>query len=162
MKKRKRLALIITTAVVVSMSMGNIAFAKTGVPVQEVEHIQYVSGEHNESKNQEVVEVQNTGEKEEQKDKESNIQDNVNIANMSKEDEAGVAVNTGNIAYLDTFSGSDNKDGTSAVNAVKSLEKALQIAGKGGTINVINSSVVIKENKTISNVTFKKRCKLQR
>lgn len=69
MKKRKRLALIITTAVVVSMSMGNIAFAKTGVPVQEVEHIQYVSGEHNESKNQEVVEVQNTGEKEEQKDK---------------------------------------------------------------------------------------------
>lgn len=92
MKKRKRLALIITTAVVVSMSMGNIAFAKTGVPVQEVEHIQYVSGEHNESKNQEVVEVQNTGEKEEQKDKESNIQDNVNIANMSKEDEAGVAL----------------------------------------------------------------------
>ena len=156
MKKRKRLALIITTAVVVSMSMGNIAFAKTGVPVQEVEHIQYVSGEHNESKNQEVVEVQNTGEKEEQKDKESNIQDDVNIANMSKEDEAGVAVNTGNIAYLDTIFGSDNKDGTSAVNAVKSLEKALQIAGKGGTINVINSSVVIKENKTISNVTFKK------
>ena len=49
MKKRKRLALIITTAVVVSMSMGNIVFAKTGVPVQEVEHIQYVSGEHNES-----------------------------------------------------------------------------------------------------------------
>ena len=156
MKKRKGLALIITTAAVVSISMGNIAFAETRIPMQEVGNIQNVSVETNKSKNQEVVEVQNTGEKEEQKDKESNIQDNVNIANMSKEDEAGVAVNTGNIAYLDTWSGSDDKDGTSAANAVKSLEKALQIAGEGGTINVINFSVVISKDTTISNVTFKK------
>ncbi len=82
------------------------------------------------SKNQEVVEVQNTGEKEEQKDKESNIQDDVNIANMSKEDEAGVAVNTGNIAYLDTIFGSDNKDGTSAVNAVKAWRKHCKLQEK--------------------------------
>lgn len=62
----------------------------------------------------------------------------------------------GKTVWLDTAAGSDAADGSSTPNSVKTLEKALELAGEGGTIMVtgdreieITSSITLDNNITI-------------
>lgn len=58
-----------------------------------------------------------------------------------------------NVVYLDSRSGNDTNDGSSAENAVRTLTKAIEIAN-GGIIYLLNP-IDINENVTLENVTFR-------
>ena len=60
---------------------------------------------------------------------------------------------TGATVYLNTTAGSDSNDGQSAAQAVKTLDKALELAGEGGTI-LLGATVSISADKTLANVTI--------
>lgn len=60
--------------------------------------------------------------------------------------------------YLDVVNGSDNNDGTSASAAVKTYDKAVELAGDGGIV-AVNNTVTLSGSGTVSyfdNVTFKR------
>ena len=59
----------------------------------------------------------------------------------------------GTTVYLNSSSGDDANDGLSAANAVKTLDKALELAGEGGTI-LLGSTVFISDDRTLEGVTI--------
>lgn len=59
----------------------------------------------------------------------------------------------GAVVYLNTSTGDDSKDGQSEATAVRTLDKALELAGEGGTI-YLGSQVTITSEKNIENVNF--------
>ena len=64
----------------------------------------------------------------------------------------------GATVYLHPENGSDNKDGATKDNAVRTLDKAMELAGEGGTIYV-GASIPVNNGVTVTldkNITFKK------
>ena len=60
---------------------------------------------------------------------------------------------TGATVYLNTTAGSDSNDGQSAAQAVKTLDKALELAGKGGTV-LLGATVSVSADKVLADVTI--------
>ena len=67
-----------------------------------------------------------------------------------------VPLAAGSTVYLNTASGVDTNDGSSASKAVLTLDKALALAGAGGTIVVDGNGISISSEVTLDNITFKK------
>ena len=60
---------------------------------------------------------------------------------------------TGATVYLNTTAGNDANDGQSAAQAVKTLDKALELAGAGGTV-LLGATVSVSADKVLADVTI--------
>lgn len=169
MKLKKILAMLMTTATVMSMTVGNVSFAAgtdmpTAVQQGEEESQKTETQNEQEETSQEVQESTERGGKEEDskneseevaQEKDSAREDATEVQTQESKEEEGIAVQAAKTVYLHTESGSDDKDGATSVNAVKTLQKALELAGEGGTI-IVRSSIVIETDTSLSNVTIKR------
>ena len=170
MKLKKVLAILMTTATVMSMTVGNVSFAAgTDMPtaVQQGGEESKKSEALNEQEetSQEVQESTERGGKEEDskneseevaQEKNSAREDATEVQTQESKEEEGIAVQAAKTVYLNTVSGSDGKDGATSANAVKTLDKAVELAGEGGTVYLTLAGVTIDKNTNLSNVTFKR------
>lgn len=89
-------------------------------------------------------------------EKNSAREDATEVQTQESKEEEGIAVQAAKTVYLNTVSGSDGKDGATSANAVKTLDKAVELAGEGGTVYLTLAGVTIDKNTNLSNVTFKR------
>ena len=170
MKLKKVLAILMTTATVMSMTVGNVSFAAgTDMPTavqqggEESKKTEALNVQ--EETSQEVQESTERGGKEEDskneseevaQEKNSAREDATEVQTQESKEEEGIAVQAAKTVYLNTVSGSDGKDGATSANAVKTLDKAVELAGEGGTVYLTLAGVTIDKNTNLSNVTFKR------
>lgn len=170
MKLKKVLAMLMTTATVMSMTVGNVSFAAgtdmpTAVQQGGEESKKTEALNEQEETSQEVQESTERGGKEEDskneseevaQEKNSAREDATEVQTQESKEEEGIAVQAAKTVYLNTVSGSDGKDGATSANAVKTLDKAVELAGEGGTVYLTLAGVTIDKNTNLSNVTFKR------
>ena len=170
MKLKKVLAILMTTATVMSMTVGNVSFAAgtdmpTAVQQGGEESKKTEALNEQEETSQEVQESTERGGKEEDskneseevaQEKNSAREDATEVQTQESKEEEGIAVQAAKTVYLNTVSGSDGKDGATSANAVKTLDKAVELAGEGGTVYLTLAGVTIDKNTNLSNVTFKR------
>lgn len=170
MKLKKVLAMLMTTATVMSMTVGNVSFAAgtdmpTAVQQGGEESKKTEALNEQEETSQEVQESTERGGKEEDskneseevaQEKNSTREDATEVQTQESKEEEGIAVQAAKTVYLNTVSGSDGKDGATSANAVKTLDKAVELAGEGGTVYLTLAGVTIDKNTNLSNVTFKR------
>lgn len=170
MKLKKVLAILMTTATVMSMTVGNVSFAAgtdmpTAVQQGGEESKKTEALNEQEETSQEVQESTERGGKEEDskneseevaQEKNSAREDATEVQTQESKEEEGIAVQAAKTVYLNTVSGSDGKDGATSANAVKTLDKAVELAGEGGTLYLTLAGVTIDKNTNLSNVTFKR------
>lgn len=170
MKLKKVLAMLMTTATVMSMTVGNVSFAAgtdmpTAVQQGGEESKKTEALNEQEETSQEVQESTERGGKEEDskneseevaQEKNSAREDATEVQTRESKEEEGIAVQAAKTVYLNTVSGSDGKDGATSANAVKTLDKAVELAGEGGTVYLTLAGVTIDKNTNLSNVTFKR------
>ena len=170
MKLKKVLAMLMTTATVMSMTVGNVSFAAgtdmpTAVQQGGEESKKTEALNEQEETSQEVQESTERGGKEEDskneseevaQEKNSAREDATEVQTQESIEEDGIAVQAAKTVYLNTVSGSDGKDGATSANAVKTLDKAVELAGEGGTVYLTLAGVTIDKNTNLSNVTFKR------
>lgn len=170
MKLKKVLAILMTTATVMSMTVGNVSFAAgtdmpTAVQQGGEESKKTEALNEQEETSQEVQESTERGGKEEDskneseevaQEKNSAREDATEVQTQESKEEEGIAVQAAKTVYLNTVSGSDGKDGETSANAVKTLDKAVELAGEGGTVYLTLAGVTIDKNTNLSNVTFKR------
>lgn len=170
MKLKKVLAMLMTTATVMSMTVGNVSFAAgtdmpTAVQQGGEESKKTEALNEQEETSQEVQESTERGGKEEDskneseevaQEKNSAREDATEVQTQESKEEEGIAVQAAKTVYLNTVSGSDGKDGATSANAVKTLDKAVELAGEGGTLYLTLAGVTIDKNTNLSNVTFKR------
>ena len=170
MKLKKVLARLMTTATVMSMTVGNVSFAAgtdmpTAVQQGGEESKKTEALNEQEETSQEVQESTERGGKEEDskneseevaQEKNSAREDATEVQTQESKEEEGIAVQAAKTVYLNTVSGSDGKDGATSANAVKTLDKAVELAGEGGTVYLTLAGVTIDKNTNLSNVTFKR------
>lgn len=172
MKLKKVLAILLTTATVMSLSVGNVVLA-AGVNLQtEVQQVENTAGSTSEGEqtqkeeqktDTEEQEDQKTSEKEqaEETQKESDAENQEQKKQDAQEETVQeteseeIQTQAATTVYLNLSSGSDSNDGSTAGKAVKSLDKAIQLAGKGGTIYTA-SAITVSSDKTLSDVTLKR------
>ena len=169
MKLKKVLAMLMTTATVMSMTVGNVSFAAgtdmpTAVQQGGEESKKTEALNEQEETSQEVQESTERGGKEEDskneseevaQEKNSAREDATEVQTQESKEEEGIAVQAAKAVYLHPDRGSDDKDGATSENAVRTLQKALELAGKGGTI-IVKNSIVIDTDTSLSNVTIKR------
>ena len=190
MKKKQLLALVLSTSVFLSTSLGTVSFAKedteqsvtwgeimedddSDVAVKGTEGADnsartLTSGEPevvtedsktstNISKdNEETENVKDISEISGSEEEATETEDGKNTV-VTQSDEEATPTETGTVVYLDFYSGSDtDNDGSDEEHGVQSIKKALELAGKGGTIIVtgqravqIKEDVVFDDNLTI-------------
>ena len=166
MKLKKVLAMLLTSAMVMSMNVGNVAFAAE--QNTQVEAQQNTGGTEAGSEQSDVnlpsQSSQNSDgtvdkDTEDQSDKDADKSENTESVQkndaetktQASKEEDGIAVQAANTIYLNPRSGSDTaNDGSTASKGVKTLSKALQLAGEGGTIYITESSLDITSSTTIS------------
>lgn len=170
MKLKKILAMLMTTATVMSMTVGNVSFAAgtdmpTAVQQGGEESKKTEALNEQEETSQEVQESTERGGKEEDskneseevaQEKNSAREDTAEVQTQESKEEEGIAVQAAKTVYLNTVSGSDGKDGATSTNAVKTLDRAVELAGEGGTVYLTLAGVTIDKNTNLSNVTFKR------
>ena len=170
MKLKKVLAILMTTATVMSMTVGNVSFAAgtdmpTAVQQGGEESKKTEALNEQEETSQEVQESTERGGKEEDskneseevaQEKNSAREDATEVQTQESKEEEGIAVQAAKTVYLNTVSGSDGKDGATSANAVKTLDKAVELAGEGGTVYLTLAGVTIDKNTNLSTVTFKR------
>lgn len=170
MKLKKVLAILMTTATVMSMTVGNVSFAAgtdmpTAVQQGGEESKKTEALNEQEETSQEVQESTERGGKEEDskneseevaQEKNSAREDATEVQTQESKEEEGIAVQAAKTVYLNTVSGSDGKDGATSANAVKTLDKAVELAGEGGTVYLTLAGITIDKNTNLSNVTFKR------
>lgn len=170
MKLKKVLAMLMVTATVMSMTVGNLSFAAgtdmpTAVQQGGEESKKTETLNEQEETSQEVQESTERGGKEEDskneseevaQEKNSAREDTAEVQTQESKEEEGIAVQAAKTVYLNTVSGSDGKDGATSANAVKTLDKAVELAGEGGTVYLTLAGVTIDKNTNLSNVTFKR------
>lgn len=170
MKLKKVLTILMTTATVMSMTVGNVSFAAgtdmpTAVQQGGEESKKTEALNEQEETSQEVQESTERGGKEEDskneseevaQEKNSAREDATEVQTQESKEEEGIAVQAAKTVYLNTVSGSDGKDGATSANAVKTLDKAVELAGEGGTVYLTLAGVTIDKNTNLSNVTFKR------
>lgn len=170
MKLKKVLEILMTTATVMSMTVGNVSFAAgtdmpTAVQQGGEESKKTEALNEQEETSQEVQESTERGGKEEDskneseevaQEKNSAREDATEVQTQESKEEEGIAVQAAKTVYLNTVSGSDGKDGATSANAVKTLDKAVELAGEGGTVYLTLAGVTIDKNTNLSNVTFKR------
>ena len=142
--------MLLTTATVMSMTVGNVSFAAgtdmpTAVQQGGEESKKTEALNEQEETSQEVQESTERGGKEEDskneseevaQEKNSAREDATEVQTQESKEEEGIAVQAAKTVYLNTVSGSDDKDGATSANAVKTLDKAVELAGEGGTGNL--------------------------
>ena len=162
--------MLMTTATVMSMTVGNVSFAAgtdmpTAVQQGGEESKKTEALNEQEETSQEVQESTERGGKEEDskneseevaQEKNSAREDATEVQTQESKEEEGIAVQAAKTVYLNTVSGSDGKDGATSANAVKTLDKAVELAGEGGTVYLTLAGVTIDKNTNLSNVTFKR------
>ena len=152
MKLKKVVAMLIITATVMSTTVGNVAFAAGTDVLAE-------RGKSDEIANEAMEETDDSAQQKEGKlaDESKSVRKSVEKETKTQEakEDEGVAVQATGTVYLDPANGSDSKDGTTVANAVKTLEKAIEQAGEGGTI-LTRSEVTLYTNTEVSNVTLKR------
>ena len=162
--------MLMTTATVMSMTVGNVSFAAgtdmpTAVQQGGEESKKTEALNEQEETSQEVQESTERGGKEEDskneseevaQEKNSAREDATEVQTQESKEEDGIAVQAAKTVYLNTVSGSDGKDGATSANAVKTLDKAVELAGEGGTVYLTLAGVTIDKNTNLSNVTFKR------
>ena len=162
--------MLMTTATVMSMTVGNVSFAAgtdmpTAVQQGGEESKKTEALNEQEETSQEVQESTERGGKEEDskneseevaQEKNSAREDATEVQTQESKEEEGIAVQAAKTVYLNTVSGSDGKDGATSANAVKTLDKAVELAGEGGTLYLTLAGVTIDKNTNLSNVTFKR------
>ena len=170
MKLKKVLAMLMVTATVMSMTVGNLSFAAgtdmpTAVQQGGEESKKTETLNEQEETSQEVQESTERGGKEEDskneseevaQEKNSAREDTAEVQTQESKEEEGIAVQAAKTVYLNTVSGSDGKDGATSANAVKTLDKAVELAGEGVTVYLTLAGVTIDKNTNLSNVTFKR------
>ena len=176
MKLKKVLAILLTTATVMSLSVGNVVLAADVNPQTEVQQVENTAGSTSEGeqtqKEDQKTETgenekgdQKTSEKEtaEETQKESAAENREQKKQDAQEETVQepkseeIETQASGTIYLNPLSGSDSKTGTTSANAVKTLDKAKQLVTAGGTIYITGSSLNIASDTTISgNITIKR------
>ena len=64
------------------------------------------------------------------------------------------------VVYLDPKNGDDINSGEDAANAVETIQKAVELAGEGGTI-IVESTVTIDAPLNLSNITIQRSADMQ-
>ena len=170
MKLKKILVMLLATVSMMSVTVGNATFA-AGLDMQpEVQqNTDHADEETDKVDATELTEQEETTKSAEQKEtaerggKESTEADESKETKKSVEKEVqtqetkeeGIAVQAAANIYLNTRSGSDSADGQTSAKAVKTLAKAKQLAGNGGTVYITGSHIDITSNTTISDVILK-------
>lgn len=170
MKLKKVLALLLTTTTVMSMSVGNAAFAagqNTQVEAQQnTGGAETGSGQSNDETHsqlsQEFAETveqhtadQSDGDTDESVEKKSVQEDETEVHDQETKEGEEVAVHASENVYLNMENGSDSNDGLTAENAVKTLDQAIKLAGQGGTIYT-ETVIAIDTDTTLSDITLKR------
>ena len=175
MKKKQVLALILSASVFLSTSMGLVSFAKE--PSVDPQNVQKsVSIQNNtETEGEETMPAESVTDTEEieraveeireDKSEEKTPEDIEDTSRENKTETAetatqdvdskeSVSIQAAGTAYWNPLSGNDNEAGDSRNNAVKTLEKAKEVAGQGGTVYLV-SKLTVTQDMTISDVTLK-------
>ena len=181
MKKKQLLAIVMSTSMFLSTSLGTVSFAKEEVKTSVVQEETMEDDDSNVaaegaegSDNSEMnltANAQETGAEKEEvyaNASKDGVEDVSKTSENEKEtneteakEETTVAVQSdeevkpaveGTEIYLDSVSGSDTNDGSSETLAVQNIKRAMELAGEGGTIIVTgNGSVWITEDVTLEN-----------
>lgn len=148
MKQKKVLAMLLTSAMVMSMNVGNVAFAAgQNTQVESQQNTVDDQSDPDADKAETTESVRESAEKEES----SVRKDEADAQTQESKEDDGIAVQAARTIYLNPKSGSDTSyDGSTASKGVKTLSKALQLAGEGGTIYVTGSQLTITSSTTIS------------
>lgn len=176
MKLKKVLAILLTTATVMSLSVGNVVLAADVNLQTEVQQVENTAGSTSEgeqtqkedqktetgenekgdqktSEEETAEETQKESAAENQEKKQQDAQEETVQEPKSEE----IETKASGTIYLNPLSGSDSKTGTTSANAVKTLDKAKQLVTAGGTIYITGSSLNIASDTTISgNITIKR------
>ena len=176
MKLKKVLAILLTTATVMSLSVGNVVLAADVTPQAEAQQVENTAGSTSEGEqtqkedqktdNEEDAKgAQNTSEaehaKETQKDSDAEIQEQkkqeVREEAVPESEGEDIETQASGTIYLNPSSGSDSKTGTTSANAVKTLDKAKELVAAGGTIYITGGTLYIKSDTTLSgDITIKR------
>lgn len=176
MKLKKVLAILLTTATVMSLSVGNVVLAADVNPQTEVQQVENTAGSTSEGEQtQKEDQKTETGENEkgdqktseeetaEETQKESAAENREQKKQDAQEETVQepkseeIETQASGTIYLNPLSGSDSKTGTTSANAVKTLDKAKQLVTAGGTIYITGRSLNIASDTTISgNFTIKR------
>ena len=160
MKSRKVLAVLLSAAVIMSTVMGSVSFAKEAeavsgnelttelATVQEEEPVKDTGtaepGEPEESE-ETVAAAESQKETENAATSETEEQE---VTTHAQEEPAEAA--QGTAVWLNLTDGSDTADGKSEATSVRTLDKALKLAGEGGTITVNGSAGITISGKSVT------------
>lgn len=159
---------LLSTAMIVSLAV------PTAVNANELSDTENIIEQSQEQENNEVLEnsenvVQKETEERNQEEFSTENQEDIN-ENETQQEVAAQAIEqpevetqsleraVGTTVYLHPVNGSDDKDGTTKDAAVKTLDKAIELAGEGGTIYV-GDRIPVNNGATVTldrNITLKK------
>lgn len=178
MKAKKVRMMLLASSMTLSLAMGNVAMAQDARGVEpapakasqstvpetdgakeEKKSEEKVSDDaETSSKKEETKQADTTeneaGEKDQKTEKTEQTTDKAEAEAQAADSEGDVSVQATGTAYWNPLSGNDNQAGDSRNNAVKTLDKAKEVAGQGGTVYLV-SKLTVTQSMTISDVTLK-------